>query len=252
MSRIPVKLQKIFAGALTPTGNIAQAGSTVGGTPVYSADPATLQALAAWANGLQAQLINAPGGLSSPVLEELNGILLTLTYQLAYLKQQGIAEWDPTVTYYTGCWAISAAGVPYISKTDGNTNNALTDPTNWQTFASTLLGASDPLLKAWVTFDGRTGAIDQQFNVASVSRLSSGIYLVTFTAAMTDAFYGFSGSAGTRNGNSFINGDDNIICGGAPGKTVVRTAAQCTIFCYDRPNQASEDSSMISVQFFGH
>lgn len=252
MAKIPVKIQKIFASALAPAGNVAQAGSTVGGVPVYSSDPAVLQGLAAWANGIQAQLINAPGGLSSPVLEELNGILLTLSYQIAYLKQQGIAEWDPTVTYFTGSWALSAAGVPYVSKTDNNTNNILTDATNWQTFASTLLGASAPLLKAWVTFDGRTGAIDASFNVSGVARLSAGIYLVTFTAAMADAFYGFSGSAGTRNGFAFINGDDNIICGGAPGHATIRTAAQCQIFCYDRPNQASEDSSQISLSFFGN
>lgn len=251
MARLPVKVQKIFAGSLTPTGNIAQPGSTAGGTPVYSNDPEILQALAAWVNGLQAQLLDASGGLSAPVLEEFNGIFLELTYQLAYLKQQGIAEWDPTVTYYQGCWAVDAAGVPYISKTNGNINNVLTDGTNWQTFASTLLGAADPLLKAWVTFDGRTGAIDRQFNIASVVRVGAGIYQITFAAPMTDDFYGFAGSAGTRNGLTFINGDDNTITGGAPGRTVVRTATTCTVFCYDRPNQACEDSSMISVNFFG-
>lgn len=253
MANLPVKPQLIFGGSLAASPNIAQPGSTVGGTPAYSLDLAVLQALPAWLLGYASQLENAPGGLASPVLEELNGILYVITTQLAFIKQKGLCDWDPTVTYYSGFWARDpSTGAAFLSKTDNNTNNALTDGTNWKTLASTLLGGTDTQLKAWVTFDGRSGAIDESFNISGVARTSAGIYQITFGAAMADAFYGFSGSAGTRNGLGFINGDDNTITGGAVGKTVVRTATTCTVFCYDRPNQACEDSSMISVQFFGH
>lgn len=251
MAKLPVAFQKIFAGGISPAGNVAQPGSTVTGTPVYTADPATLQALAAWADGLASQLINAPGGLSSPVLEELNGILLLLTYQIAYLKQAGIPEWDVAVTYYIGSFA-NVAGVPYVSKTDDNVGNDPTiDSTNWKTYASTLLGASDPLLKAWVVFDGRTGAIDHAFNVSNVSRTSAGIYQITFAAALAQDLYGFSGTPGTRPGAGFIPGDDNFLVGGVSGKTVTRDKTTCTVFNFDRPNNALEDSSLIAVQFFG-
>lgn len=251
-SKLLVKLQSIFGGALAPSGNIAQPGSTLAGLPVYSNDPATLQALAAWVNGYAAQLINAPGGLSSPVMEELNAILFVLSYQIAYLKQAGLAEWDPTVNYYTGSWAQDSAGVPYVSKTDNNINNPLTDTNNWKTFASTLAGASNGQIKAWVNFDGRTGAIDSSFGIYSVARTGSGIYLITFTTAFSGPnTYGWSGSCGTRPGALFSSGDDNFLCGNVRGYTPVRSAAYCQIFCFDRVLSANEDSSQISLVFFG-
>jgi len=256
MSKLTVALQKIFGGALTPSGNIAQPGSTVGGTPVYSNDPATLQALAAWVNGYAAQLINAPGGLSSPVLEELNAILFVLTYQIAYLKQAGVAEWDPTVVYYTGSWAQDGAGNVYLSKTDNNVGNALTDMNNWKSFVSTLVGASNTQLKAWVNFDGRTGAIDSSFGLAAINgvqRTGSGVYLITFaTAFSSPTSYGWTGSCSTRPGALFSSGDDNFMVGNVRGYTPVRSAAYCQVFCFDRVLSANEDSSLISLAFFGN
>lgn len=252
MAKLPVKLQNIFAGALPPSGNIAEPGSTVAGSTVYSNDPAALQSLAAWGNGVAAQVFNASGGLNAPILEEMNGILYVLTYQLAYLKQAGIAEWDPTVVYYTGSWAM-IAGIPYVSKTDNNVNhNPTSDATNWKTFASTILSSLTPLMKAWVVFDGTTGAIDSSYNVSSVNRTSAGKYVVNFTAAMADAKYGFSGSCGTRPGLGALNGDDNIVNGGVPGATPIRTTTQCSIYAFDRPSFATEDAGIISVQFFGN
>lgn len=252
MSKLPVVLQKIFAGALSPGGNIAQPGSTAGGTPIYSSDPVVLQALAAWVNGIQAQLINAPGGLSSPVLEEFNALLLVLSYQIAYLKQAGIAEYDPTVIYYTGSYA-QVAGVLYRSRTDANVGNDPTSsPSNWETFVSTLVAASDAQIKAWVTFDGRTGAILESYGINAVSISGSGIYLITFTTpfARFDS-YGWSGSAGSNPAVGFLSGDDNPLVGGARGLPLNRSASQCTIYCYDRVQNAAEPAGLISLQFFG-
>ncbi len=250
MAKLPVKKQLLFGGSLAPGSNIAIFGSLAAAAPAYSNDPADIQSLAAWLNGMAAALINTGGGLASPALEDFNGLLYVLSYQIAYLKQAGIAEWDPTVTYYVGSW-VQVAGVPYVSKTDNNTGNAVTDGTNWKTFASTLLGASDPLLKAWVVFDGRTGAIDRQFNVASVARTAAGRYTVNFAAALSTALYGCSGTPGTRPGATFIPGDDNYITLGIPGSTPQRNVNACDVFCFDRPNTACEDSSMIALQFFG-
>lgn len=57
--------------------------------------------------------------------------------------------------------------------------------------------ASSSASKGWVTFDG-TGTsptIKASFNVLSVSRVSAGVYLVTFSEAMPTAFYCWTGSA---------------------------------------------------------
>lgn len=252
MAKLPVKLLKIFGGLLAPGGNIAQFGSLAATAPAFSNDPAVIQALAAWQNGMAAALINTGGGQSSPALEDFNGLLFVLSYQLAYLKQQGIAEYDVDQTYYINSIVMDpATGALFVSKTDNNTANPLVVGTNWKTYASTLLGASDPLLKAWVVFDGRTGAIDSAFNVGAVVRTSAGCYRVDFAAPMVNALYGFTGSCSTRPGVGWISGDDNLITGGAPGKTVIRTINQCTVFAYDRGDVATQDSSLIAIQFFG-
>jgi hypothetical protein len=138
MAKLAVKPLKIFGSALSPTGNVAQHGSTAAGAAVYSDDPTVLQALAAWINGYAAAVINTGGGQSSPVLEELNAILYVLTYTLAYLKEEGIAEWDATVNYQTSSFATDGAGVIYHSKTADNLNHALSNGTYWETLASML------------------------------------------------------------------------------------------------------------------
>jgi hypothetical protein len=53
------------------------------------------------------------------------------------------------------------------------------------------------IAKAWVNFNGSTGAIRVSFNVASITKNASGSYTVNFTNAMPSADYGFAGSAGT-------------------------------------------------------
>lgn len=253
MAKLPVKFLKLFGGLLSPGGNIAQFGSLAATSPAFSNDPDVIQALAAWQNGMAAALINTGGGQSSPALEDFNGLLYVLSYMIAYLKQEGIAEYDPAVTYYINSIVKDpATGALFVSKTDNNTGNPLVVGTNWKTYASTLLGANGPLLKGWVIFDGRTGAIDSAFNVSSVVRTSAGCYTINFAAAMADALYGFTGSCSTRPGVGWISGDDNLITGGAPGKTVIRTVNQCTVFSYDRGDVATQDSSLIAIQFFGN
>ena len=141
MAKLAVKPLKIFGSALSPTGNIAQPGSVAAGAAVYSSDLTVLQALSAWLNGYAACVINTGGGQSSPVLEELNGILYTLTYTLAYLKEEGIAEWDATVNYQTSSFATNGAGVIYHSKVADNLNHAIpvgASDTYWETLASML------------------------------------------------------------------------------------------------------------------
>jgi len=61
--------------------------------------------------------------------------------------------------------------------------------------------------KAWVRFNGNAGiTTSSSFNVSSVTRTSTGIYVVNFTTAMADTAYMFQismssvDSAGTRNG----------------------------------------------------
>ena len=51
-------------------------------------------------------------------------------YQLAYLMQEGVPEWNADTTYYIGSIVNDGLGNCYRSLTDSNLNNALTDTTN--------------------------------------------------------------------------------------------------------------------------
>lgn len=254
MSNLSRVVQKIFGGALAAPSNIARFGSLKDGSPAYSLDPALIQT-DAWLQAWGGALINAPGGLASPALQDMNAVFYVLSRQLAYVFQKGVPEWSADETYYIGSWARNSAGVMYISKTDGNLNNALTDTNNWQTLASTLVGTQNGVAKAWVCFNG-TGGLGAQTiysasNVASVTKTGTGSYTINFNTALPNNSYAFSGSAGTPNGAAFVSGDDNIIAGGFNGRTGLRTTSQLAIVCV-RPEASSlEDSRCISVLVFG-
>jgi hypothetical protein len=56
--------------------------------------------------------------------------------------------------------------------------------------------------KAWVNFDGTTGTIRGSFNVSSVTRSSTGVYVVVYTTAMPNANYAVTACAGYTQGGS--------------------------------------------------
>lgn len=53
--------------------------------------------------------------------------------------------------------------------------------------------------KAWANFNGTTGAIRTSYNVSSVTRFSTGQFLITFTDAFIDTNYCFQLSARDAN-----------------------------------------------------
>ena len=250
MPAIPRKTQKVFGSSLTPSGNVAAWGSTQAGTTVYSNDPAVLQT-AALLNGFNASVI----GNRSPVLEELNGQLLTITQQLAYLLERGIPEWDTNSTYYTNDYARVGA-VTYLSKTDNNTgNDPTTDTNNWQPLTSALRGAS--VAAAWVEFDGinATGGnsvIHSSFNVDHVVKNANGSYTIYFITPMNSAHYVMMGSCGSEDGQPYGSGDDGVVVGNVTGQgNAVRNATQCRVFTINSTSKALVASGDVSVIFFG-
>jgi len=127
MAKIVRKSQKIFGGDLTASGNVAVFGSLKAGSPSYSIDPATIQSAhynLGWADAVVAN--------NAPAIQDMNALFYVDTYQLAYLMQTGIAEWDAGTTYYIGSWCLDSVGIPYCSIVDTNLNNAVTDTTKWR------------------------------------------------------------------------------------------------------------------------
>ena len=65
------------------------------------------------------------------------------------------------------------------------TVSTLSDGTNSTSSTNCIQGSA----KAWVSFNGNTGAIRASYNVGSVTRTATGDYTVNFTNAMSDANY---------------------------------------------------------------
>ncbi len=248
MANLPRKLQKIFGAGVAPTGNIGQFGSAAAGAPAYSGDLDQIQT-ARWLDAWGAALINAPGGLASPALQDMNAAFYVMTTQIAYILKKGMPDWLASEEYFIDDF-VKVGGVVYISRSDNNTGNPPTlDANNWKTLQSTLTTSARAQAKAWVCFDGRTGAINDGYNVASVARTAAGCYLLTFTTPMANKFYAFAGSCGTANGVAWGVGDDNYICGGATGRVMVKTENQLSIFAIDR--ESLQDPSAVSIIIFG-
>lgn len=144
MEKIQRTTQKIF-GSNAPADDIAALGSFKTGTPVYTDNVAALQNNA-YEQGYGAAII----ANEAPFMEEQNSIPYILSKQLAYLYQEGIAEYDTETTYFIGSWVkgiINDKRIIYESLTDNNLGNPLTDQTHWQEikFGGGSGGSSLPL-----------------------------------------------------------------------------------------------------------
>ena len=125
MAQITRFLQKIFG---KDSAGIGVFGSAAAGTPTLATDAEDVSNLAAYEDGFEAATITAE---EFPALEDVNGLFFQLTTQLKYLFQQGMPEYLATETYYENNFVKSDAKI-YVSKTNDNTGNALSDTDHWE------------------------------------------------------------------------------------------------------------------------
>ena len=127
MAKIASFVQKIFGKDAT---NIGQIGSAAAGTKLITSDPATIQALTAFTNGISDVTLSSKRIIPQ---EELMALHYLHTMQNAYQQQEGIQEYNSGVTYYQYS-IVKKAGTYeiYGSLTDNNIGNALTDATKWK------------------------------------------------------------------------------------------------------------------------
>ena len=100
------------------------------------------------------------------------------------------------------------------------------------------------IAKAWVAFNGVTSpSIRSSFNVSSVTRYSTGQYLVTFTTAMPDANYCFQCNAQDQN-----NGMGVPIAQADPTRTIA--AGSLPVIYNYPPDTAYYDAQIFTVTIF--
>lgn len=108
-------------GVSGPTSSFGQFGSKEAGTPQTTQNVAIIQQLAAWTQGWQDAVV---AGNKAAYLEDMNGWCFVHSYQLAYVLQSGIPEWDSGTTYYTNSVVQANNGQWFSSLVDNNLNNA--------------------------------------------------------------------------------------------------------------------------------
>lgn len=130
MAKLTRVTGKVFAND-APLAQIGQFGSALAGNPYNTQDVATIQNLKAYLNGWQSAVITSR---NFPPIEEVNGVLKTISYQACYLLQEGIPEYDINTEYSNTSIVKSISGNElsfYISLQNGNIGNALTNTTYW-------------------------------------------------------------------------------------------------------------------------
>lgn len=126
MSKLTRETMLVFASE-AGANQVEQFGSLAGGSPNYTMDVAVIQALSAWLEGWFGGVV----GSNLPAIQDLNAICYVFAYQLSYLFQAGIAEWDADTVYYENSF-VQVAGTVYTSLTDSNTgNNPVSSPSFW-------------------------------------------------------------------------------------------------------------------------
>lgn len=176
MALLTRSTQKVF-GSTAGINQIAEFGSLANGTPAtYSGStisPAIVQTLSQYLSGWFSAVI----GANSPPMEDLNALFYLLSYQLAYLFQEGIPEWDSATTYALGSY-VNVAGILYVSLQTNNTGNATSSVTWWRIAAGgpnivSISSASSPYTLAAgdsgkiFLVNSATGAM--QFNLPAAS-----------------------------------------------------------------------------------
>lgn len=134
---------------------------------------------------------------------------------------------------------LSAGGLPDASVTGADIADATLA-------AAKLDGAqsgSAPIYaaRAWVNFNGGTGAINASGNVSGVTRNSTGTYTITFTTAMADANYSVVGTALLATAAQYAN---------VKLATIAAGSLQITTTTQNAGNPAVFDPTVVCVTIF--
>ena len=131
MARILRKIQKIFCGTQN-TNQLTVFGTAKNTNPTYSTDVSNIQS-DTYSKGWTPSLVND----LAPFLTDSNSLHYVETSQLAYLFQEGIAEYEANTEYHKGSLikVISGDYVNiYKSVANNNTGHATNDTNYWSLY----------------------------------------------------------------------------------------------------------------------
>lgn len=184
MSKISRVEQKIF-GESGGVGEFGKFGSEAAGSIAYTKDPATIQELSQFLQGLFSVTAN---GAEPPRIQDINALYYLFSRQIAYCLQAGIPEWDEDTDYFNEKSFVQGSdGSIYIAirgdEVVKNINkNPLTESTWWRKI-----------------LDKNGKAVDTG-NVAGVTPGAGGLLLLALASLSSySPLMNGSATAGTRN-----------------------------------------------------
>ena len=139
MATLTRQTQKIFGGNAN-ADMLAVFGSMKTGTPQYSTNLATLQSTA-YTQGWSEAILND----KAPYLEEMNAVQYGLSYQIAYLLQQGVPQYDANTEYSATSLVQVIENNELVIKrslVDNNIGNPTTNTTYWADYFSAAILAN--------------------------------------------------------------------------------------------------------------
>ncbi len=175
MAKLQRATQQVFASNANEN-SITQFGTAKNVSPNYTSNVEEIQGIGeglspetflnGWANSLETDL--------APFMQDSNALWFMITYQIAYLMQQGIPEYDEGTEYSVGSLCKEEKNgvvIIYKSLTDNNIGNATSDGTYWTMYsaddnlAKYEIGLPQPsltnnLLANEVWLDGSEGTLD--------------------------------------------------------------------------------------------
>lgn len=199
-TRLTRYLQLIF-GSAAGSGRIAGYGTLASGSPVAYAGSAITPTLvqqdtAAFADGLDGAVI----GDGAPALQDHNSLFYLYSYQLAYLFQQGIPEYDSGTQYFSNSLVMRDNGILYQA-------------------TGSALGLAPPS-SPWVVFGGTGEPVMATFS-------GSGAYSYSAPSGTKYVTIELQGAGGGGGGSGTSPGSGN----GGGSSSVAWNGGSFTLYC---------------------
>lgn len=137
MAKIARKRMKQF-GDTGPSSDFGQIGSLAAGAAVTTKNIDTMQNLSQYLQGLASIVTTVGSQPQVAALEDINALFYLMAYQICYLMQAGVPEYQAATTYYIGSY-VNVDGTLYKSLIDDNVGvTPGTDPASWLAVNSTM------------------------------------------------------------------------------------------------------------------
>lgn len=182
MAKITRAYQKIFGGTGT-TSDFGEFGSLAAGTPTTTKDPATIQSLGAWLGGWAEATI----GILIPAYQDMNSVHYLAFYQICYILQMGISEYDASTSYYIGSF-VQYNTLTYQSLVDDNVGNQPnTSAADWKCVSAFGFGANVASASSMTLGnDGNSFKVTGTTTINNITIKPSGIIVnLAFTGVLT-------------------------------------------------------------------